>query len=59
MLMPISKDENSHFVAKELDVIPISYEADQRKITGSEILKIFVGYFLPTSRVIMAGTAEY
>lgn len=58
MLMPISKDENSHFVAKELDVIPIS-EADQRKITGSEILKIFVGYFLPTSRVIMAGTAEY
>lgn len=53
-----AKEENTNLAAKELYIYPIS-EKNQREIAGSEILKIFVRYRLPASRVIMAGTAEY
>ena len=37
---------------------PIS-DIDQREIVDRKILKILVRCFLPTSRLMMAGTAEY
>lgn len=53
-----AKEENPNFAAKKLFINPIS-DTDQREIADRKILKILVRCFLPTSRLMMAGTAEY
>lgn len=54
-----AKEENPNFAAKKkLFINPIS-DTDQREIADRKIFKILVRCFLPTSRLMMAGTAEY
>ena len=49
--------ENRHLRQKNCLLNPIS-DTDQREIVDCKILKILVRCFLPTSRLMMTGTAE-